>query len=157
VGDRRAYLEAAAGSLPMHGVEVLASSSVYETEPVGEVPDQREFLNACLHIRTERGPDELLAACKAVEVELGRLNRVMQCGAAPELRERLGRRIERVPETEALQPFANGSGAAQMQPRQGDERDLELARHNGVAQTMEGHRRRPASQFREHDIAAVRG
>jgi len=28
-------------------VEVLASSSVYETEPVGEVLDQRDFLNAC--------------------------------------------------------------------------------------------------------------
>jgi 2-amino-4-hydroxy-6-hydroxymethyldihydropteridine diphosphokinase len=72
VGDRRRQLEDAVGALPAHGVEVLASSSVYETEPVGEVLDQRDFLNACLRVRTELGPEELLDACKAVERELGR-------------------------------------------------------------------------------------
>lgn len=72
VGDRRANLEAAAAALPAHGIEVLASSSVYETEPVGEVLDQRSFFNACVRIETDLGPDELLAACKAVERELGR-------------------------------------------------------------------------------------
>ncbi len=72
VGDRRAHLEAAAGALLAHGIEVLASSSVYETEPVGEVPDQREFLNACVRIRTELDPEDLLDACKAVEREQGR-------------------------------------------------------------------------------------
>jgi 2-amino-4-hydroxy-6-hydroxymethyldihydropteridine diphosphokinase len=53
-------------------VAVLASSSVYETEPVGEVPDQRDFYNACLRVETALGPEELLDACKAVERELGR-------------------------------------------------------------------------------------
>jgi 2-amino-4-hydroxy-6-hydroxymethyldihydropteridine diphosphokinase len=72
VGDRRANLQAAADRLPAHGVRVLASSSVYETEPVGEVLDQRDFLNACVKIETELGPEELLDACKAVESELGR-------------------------------------------------------------------------------------
>ena len=72
VGDRRANLEAAVAALPRHGVDVLESSSVYETEPVGEILDQRSFFNACLRVRTELGPDELLAACKAVERELGR-------------------------------------------------------------------------------------
>ena len=51
---------------------MLASSSVYETEPVGLVLDQREFLNACLRVRTAHGPEELLDACKAVERALGR-------------------------------------------------------------------------------------
>jgi len=51
---------------------VLASSSVYETEPVGLVLDQRSFYNACLRVETEHGPEELLAACKEVERELGR-------------------------------------------------------------------------------------
>ena len=46
---------------------VLASSSVYETEPVGEVLDQREFFNACLRIETDLSPEALLDACKAVE------------------------------------------------------------------------------------------
>jgi 2-amino-4-hydroxy-6-hydroxymethyldihydropteridine diphosphokinase len=59
-------------ALPSHGIDVLASSSVYETEPVGLVTDQRDFLNACLRIRTALEPEELLAASKAVERELGR-------------------------------------------------------------------------------------
>ena len=72
VGDRRAALEAAVAALPRHGVEVLASSSVYETEPVGEVLDQRDFLNACVRVETALEPDAVLDACKAVERELGR-------------------------------------------------------------------------------------
>jgi 2-amino-4-hydroxy-6-hydroxymethyldihydropteridine diphosphokinase len=72
IGDRRAHLEAAVRELPAHGVQILASSSVYETEPVGLVLDQREFYNACVRIETALGPEELLDACKAVERELGR-------------------------------------------------------------------------------------
>jgi 2-amino-4-hydroxy-6-hydroxymethyldihydropteridine diphosphokinase len=72
IGDRRAHLQAAVEALPAHGVAVLAASSVYETEPVGLVLDQRDFLNACLRINTERDPESLLDACKAVERELGR-------------------------------------------------------------------------------------
>ena len=72
IGDRRAHLQDAVAALPAHGVRVLASSSVYETEPVGLVLDQREFYNACLRVDTELGPDELLAACKEVERALGR-------------------------------------------------------------------------------------
>ncbi len=72
VGERRANLEAAAGGLARRGVAVLASSSTYDTDPVGELTDQPAFLNACLRIATELGPDALLDACKATEVELGR-------------------------------------------------------------------------------------
>ncbi|HEV7459544.1 MAG TPA: 2-amino-4-hydroxy-6-hydroxymethyldihydropteridine diphosphokinase [Solirubrobacteraceae bacterium] len=72
VGDRRAALEAAVAALPRHGVEVLGSSSVYETEPVGEVLEQRDFLNACVRVETALEPEALLDACKAVERELGR-------------------------------------------------------------------------------------
>jgi 2-amino-4-hydroxy-6-hydroxymethyldihydropteridine diphosphokinase len=72
VGDRRRHLQEAVRRLPDHGVTVLAASSVYDTEPVGEVPEQPEFLNACLRIETAVGPEELLDACKAVERELGR-------------------------------------------------------------------------------------
>jgi len=72
IGDRRAHLIAAVASLPAHGVRVLASSSTYETEPVGEILDQPDFLNVCLRIATAHGPEQLLDACKAVERELGR-------------------------------------------------------------------------------------
>ncbi|MGB2712473.1 MAG: 2-amino-4-hydroxy-6-hydroxymethyldihydropteridine diphosphokinase [Conexibacter sp.] len=72
LGDRRAQLAAAVAALPAHGVRVLASSSTYETEPVGEILDQPDFLNACLRIATDHRPEELLDACKAVERTLGR-------------------------------------------------------------------------------------
>ncbi len=72
IGDRRAHLAEAVTELPNHGVDVLASSSVYETEPVGEVLDQREFFNACVSVETTQGPEDLLDACKAVEHVLGR-------------------------------------------------------------------------------------
>jgi 2-amino-4-hydroxy-6-hydroxymethyldihydropteridine diphosphokinase len=72
VGDRRGSLQAAVDALPAHGVHVLASSSTYDTDPVGLVLDQPDFLNACLRIETALGPEELLDACKAVERELGR-------------------------------------------------------------------------------------
>jgi 2-amino-4-hydroxy-6-hydroxymethyldihydropteridine diphosphokinase len=72
VGDRRMNLQATIELLWAHDVVVLASSSVYETEPVGEVPDQREFYNACVRIETELEPEALLDACKAVERAFGR-------------------------------------------------------------------------------------
>ena len=73
VGDRRAHLQAAVDLLPGEGVTVLASSSIYETEPVGEVLDQRAFYNAVLRVETGLDPEGLLDACKAVERERGRV------------------------------------------------------------------------------------
>jgi 2-amino-4-hydroxy-6-hydroxymethyldihydropteridine diphosphokinase len=72
VGDREANLRDARAALGRAGIEVLASSSIYETEPQGELLDQPDFLNACLRIRTALGPEQLLDTCKAVERELGR-------------------------------------------------------------------------------------
>jgi 2-amino-4-hydroxy-6-hydroxymethyldihydropteridine diphosphokinase len=72
LGDRRAHLAAAVAELPAHGVQVRRSSSVYETEPVGLVLDQPEFLNACLQVDTEHAPEALLDACKEVERIVGR-------------------------------------------------------------------------------------
>ena len=72
VGDRLANLRAAREALAGRGIEVVGSSSAYETEPQGEVTDQPDFLNACLAIETDLGPGELLKLCKEVERELGR-------------------------------------------------------------------------------------
>jgi len=72
VGDRRAQLQGAADALPGAGVRVLASSSTYDTDPVGEVLDQPSFLNACLRVQTALAPLELLDAVKRLERELGR-------------------------------------------------------------------------------------
>jgi 2-amino-4-hydroxy-6-hydroxymethyldihydropteridine diphosphokinase len=72
-GDRLANLRAAREALQSRpGIEVIASSSSYETEPQGEITDQPDFLNAAIAIETELGPEELLDECKAVEADLGR-------------------------------------------------------------------------------------
>jgi len=72
VGDRRAHLQAAVDALPRAGVRVLASSSTYDTDPVGKVLEQPSFLNACLQIETALAPLALLDAVKRLERELGR-------------------------------------------------------------------------------------
>jgi 2-amino-4-hydroxy-6-hydroxymethyldihydropteridine diphosphokinase len=72
VGDSAAHLRAGIELLGKRGVEVEAVSSAYVTEPVGEILDQPDFLNAAIRIRTELEPEQLLAVCKAVEAERGR-------------------------------------------------------------------------------------
>jgi len=72
IGDRRAHLQEAVDALKGAGIEVQASSSVYDTDPVGEVRDQPMFLNACVRIRTEMAPEELLETVKRLECEMGR-------------------------------------------------------------------------------------
>ncbi len=72
VGDRESHLRAAIDGLRERGVEVEAVSSTYETEPVGEVLDQPDFLNAAIRIRTELEPEALLDVCKQIEAERGR-------------------------------------------------------------------------------------
>jgi 2-amino-4-hydroxy-6-hydroxymethyldihydropteridine diphosphokinase len=82
VGDRRAALQAAVDQLRSR-MAVLASSSVYETEPVGDVLDQRDFYNACVRVETALDPEPLLDACKAVERALGRAGGGVRHGPRP--------------------------------------------------------------------------
>jgi 2-amino-4-hydroxy-6-hydroxymethyldihydropteridine diphosphokinase len=72
VGDRESHLRAAIEMLGERGVEVDGASSTYETEPVGEVLDQADFLNAAIRIRTDLEPEALLDLCKEIEVARGR-------------------------------------------------------------------------------------
>ena len=53
-------------------MQVDGISSLYETEPVGEILDQPDFLNAAVRIRTALEPEALLDLCKAIEAEHGR-------------------------------------------------------------------------------------
>ena len=73
IGDREEHLRAAIELLLEQGVEVDAVSSTYETEPVGEVLDQPDFLNAAIRTQTDLEPEPLLEVCKAIEVEQGRM------------------------------------------------------------------------------------
>jgi 2-amino-4-hydroxy-6-hydroxymethyldihydropteridine diphosphokinase len=72
VGDSEGHLRAALQLLPTEGVGILAVSSTYVTEPVGEILDQPDFLNAAVRVSTALEPAALLDACKAVEAERGR-------------------------------------------------------------------------------------
>ncbi len=83
VGDREGHLRAAIELLREGGVEVEAVSSTYETEPVGEVLDQPDFLNAAIRIRTDLEPEALLRRCKAIEAERGRAFEAPRHGPRP--------------------------------------------------------------------------
>lgn len=72
VGDRAGHLRAAIELLGEQSIEVTAVSQAYETEPIGEVLDQPDFLNAVVRISTELEPLELLDVCKEVEIARGR-------------------------------------------------------------------------------------
>ncbi len=71
LGNRREQLRQALAALCRRGVRLQAASSLYETAPMYEL-DQPPFLNAAIRADTTLTPEELLAAVKAVEHELGR-------------------------------------------------------------------------------------
>lgn len=72
LGDREAAIAGALDGLRTRGFHPSLSSSLYLTEPVGG-PPQGPFLNAVTAGDTPLRPEELLAACLAVEHELGRV------------------------------------------------------------------------------------
>ncbi len=69
VGNRHAFLRAAVAAL-REVADVVGISAVYETDPVG--PEQPDFLNAVVELRTTLEPRELLTAFKQVERDVGR-------------------------------------------------------------------------------------
>jgi len=75
LGDRLATLVVARERLENEAIRVVASSRVWETDPVGG-PVQPSFLNAVLRVDTELSPHDLLAACRRVEGSLGRVRDV---------------------------------------------------------------------------------
>ncbi len=73
LGDRPATLQAAVDDLrATAGIEVVTVSPVVETDPVGG-PDQPEYLNAVVQVRTTLTPTALLAACHRIEQRHGRV------------------------------------------------------------------------------------
>jgi 2-amino-4-hydroxy-6-hydroxymethyldihydropteridine diphosphokinase len=72
VGDRYGFLRDAIRRLEQKGLVLEAVSSAWETEPVGEILDQPDFLNAAIRVRCDLEPEDLLAVLKSVEAEMGR-------------------------------------------------------------------------------------
>lgn len=76
LGDRLAALQTAVDLVSADpAVEPVSVSSVYETDPVGG-PDQPDYLNAILVIRTTLVPVEVLALAAHAEQELNRVREV---------------------------------------------------------------------------------
>jgi 2-amino-4-hydroxy-6-hydroxymethyldihydropteridine diphosphokinase len=76
LGDRLAALQRAVDLLDAAAVRTIASSRVWETDPVGGPPGQPRFLNAVVRVETDMAPTDLLAACERVEAALGRVRDV---------------------------------------------------------------------------------
>jgi 2-amino-4-hydroxy-6-hydroxymethyldihydropteridine diphosphokinase len=74
LGDRLRHLERAAELLAATG-DVVAASSVYETEPVGG-PAQGPYLNAVVELLTTETPRQILERCRAAEADAGRVRTV---------------------------------------------------------------------------------
>ena len=70
LGDRASNLRTAIEKLAGTG-QVVASSSLYETEPV-EVTAQPWFLNCAVKLDTEKMPRQLISAILNLEQEMGR-------------------------------------------------------------------------------------
>jgi 2-amino-4-hydroxy-6-hydroxymethyldihydropteridine diphosphokinase len=72
LGDREGTLRAALEALAAEpGIDVVAVSRFYDTEPVGYV-DQPRFLNGAAALETELPARELLERLLAVELRFGR-------------------------------------------------------------------------------------
>ncbi len=69
LGDRWSHLRRAAAAVP----DLVRTSPVYETAPVGGPPGQGQFLNAVVELDTELSPRELLGVCHRLEEAAGRV------------------------------------------------------------------------------------
>ncbi|MBU5214798.1 MULTISPECIES: 2-amino-4-hydroxy-6-hydroxymethyldihydropteridine diphosphokinase [Heyndrickxia] len=73
IEDRAQHLQDACSFLNQDiKINVLASSSIYETDPVGYT-DQGKFLNIVLKVETDLTAEQLLEKCLNIEQELGRI------------------------------------------------------------------------------------
>lgn len=71
LGDREDYLDRAREMIAASAGNIIAKSSVYESEPWG-FESEKLFLNQALLIQTPRSPVALLNVLKSIEHSLGR-------------------------------------------------------------------------------------
>ena len=71
LGDRLETLQRSVDLLADRGARTVASSRVWETEPIGGPDDQPPFLNAVVRVETDLDAGDLLGAVNAVEAALG--------------------------------------------------------------------------------------
>jgi 2-amino-4-hydroxy-6-hydroxymethyldihydropteridine diphosphokinase len=71
LGDRWQHLRDGVAGLP----DVVATSPVYETDPVGGPPGQDPYLNLVVELDTDKTPRELLEVARAAEDGARRVRR----------------------------------------------------------------------------------
>lgn len=70
-GDRSLFIQQSLSALEQYSIEITAVSSLYESPSWGF--ESTPFLNACLCVKTELSPKELLRVLLAIESKFGRL------------------------------------------------------------------------------------
>src|SRR5258705_7825309 len=76
IGDRAGNLLQAVGGMLGAGLEIVRLSSIYETQPVGNL-DQPAFLNMIAELRTTKlPPEDVLSLLMRIENALGRTREV---------------------------------------------------------------------------------
>lgn len=76
IGDRLSFIKNALLLLSeTTGIEINNISSVYETEPVGNV-EQEKFLNGVVKLETHHSPQTVLNILKTIEFNVGRQHRM---------------------------------------------------------------------------------
>ena len=72
IDDKVAYLNEASHLLSANDLQVVKSSSFYETAAWG-LEDQEPFINQALEVSTSLSPLDLLTRCQKIEFKLGRV------------------------------------------------------------------------------------
>jgi 2-amino-4-hydroxy-6-hydroxymethyldihydropteridine diphosphokinase len=72
LGDRATNLNRALHHLERLDLQIVQVSSIYQSQPVGPVTEQPNFLNAVVQIESSLTPLQLLRHCLAIETKLGR-------------------------------------------------------------------------------------
>lgn len=76
LGEPSSALQGAVAALrESDGIEVVACSSIYETDPIGG-PEQPCYLNAVVLVRTSLAPTALLAQAHRIESQWGRVREI---------------------------------------------------------------------------------
>ena len=76
IGDRQKNIQQAIQKISaLKSTVLIKASSFIETKPVGG-PEQNDFINAAIEIKTDLSPHELLSRLQEIESQLGRVRTV---------------------------------------------------------------------------------
>lgn len=75
-GNSLAILESSLHALEqIPGIALKATSSWYQTKPVGTPTPQPDYLNGCALLSAKQTPEELLTILQAIEIQHGRVDK----------------------------------------------------------------------------------